>query len=146
MLDSPTNEPVVLLAEDNQDDALLIRRAFERAGLKRQIRVVPNGLEAIAYLNGDTPFRNRDKYPLPDLVLLDINMPMADGLEVLGWIRHQWELRNLCTVMLTSCDEIRLASQAYHLGANSFLVKPLDFINAAEMLRSLNLVLGRKLA
>ena len=76
MPDLSIGEPVILLAEDNQDDVLLVRRAFERAGLRRQVRAVSNGLEAIAYLNGDTPFGDRDKYPFPDLVLLDIKMPI----------------------------------------------------------------------
>src|SRR6516165_9437169 len=98
MPEPPISEPVVLLAEDNQDDVLLVRRAFERAGLKNQIHIVQNGLEAIAYLNGDGLFEDREKYPLPDLVLLDLRMPKADGLEVLGWIRHQWEFLHLCVV------------------------------------------------
>jgi CheY-like chemotaxis protein len=143
MAESFMREPVVLLAEDNQDDAVLIRRAFQRAGLKRRIQIVPNGLEAIAYLNGDGPYDNRDEYPLPDLVLLDIKLPIANGFEVLGWIRHQWEFLHLCVVMLTSCDEIHKVNQAYRLGANSFLVKPLDFANAEELLQSLDQVLSR---
>jgi CheY-like chemotaxis protein len=144
MPEPPISEPVVLLAEDNQDDVLLVRRAFERAGLKNQIHIVQNGLEAIAYLNGDGLFEDREKYPLPDLVLLDLRMPKADGLEVLGWIRHQWEFLHLCVVMLTSCDEIHKVNQAYALGANSFLVKPLDFVNAAELMHSLHIVLARE--
>jgi DNA-binding response OmpR family regulator len=101
-------------------------------------------MEAIAYLNGETPYEDRSRYPLPDLVLLDIKMPGTDGFEVLRWIRAHWEFRELCVVMLTSSDEIRDVNQAYKLGANSFLVKPLDFVNARELSRSLDRVLSTR--
>jgi len=98
-------------------------------------------MDGIAYLQGTHPYDDREKYPLPVLVLLDIKMPGMDGFEVLRWIRRQWEFFELCVVMLTSSDHIRDANEAYHLGANSFLVKPLDFHNAAELARSLERLL-----
>lgn len=131
-------EQSILLVEDNQDDILLILRAFQRSGTRRRIQVVKNGSDAISYLKGDPPFDDRKKYPVPGLMLLDIKMPGIDGFEVLKWIRSQWEFFQLCVVMLTSSDLIRDVNQAYHLGANSFLVKPLDFQNAAELARSLD--------
>jgi CheY-like chemotaxis protein len=130
-------EQPILLVENNQADILLILRAFQWARVNRQITVVTSGMDAVAYLQGTPPYEDRREYPLPALVLLDIKMPGMDGFEVLGWIRRQWEFFELCVVMLTSSDHIRDANQAYHLGANSFLVKPLDFENAAKFVRSL---------
>ncbi len=74
-------------------------------------------------------------------MLLDIKMPGMDGFEVLRWVRHRSEFSRLCVVMLTSSDEIRDVNRAYQLGASSFLVKPLDFWNAAELSKALDLLL-----
>jgi len=134
----------ILVVDDNPDDVLLIRRAFERAGLKHPIHSASDGEEGIAYLRADPPYDHRFEYPLPDLVLLDIKMPRTNGFEVLRWIRRQPEFLHLCVVMLTSSDAIRDANQAYQLGADSFLVKPLDFVNAAELSQSLDRLLARE--
>jgi CheY-like chemotaxis protein len=125
-------EQPILLVENNQDDILLILRAFQRAGVTRRIQAVTSGMDAVAYLQGTPPYGDREKYPLPAVILFDIKMPGMDGFQVLAWIRRQWEFFQLCVVMLTSSDHIRDVNEAYHLGANSFLVKPLDFENAAS--------------
>jgi len=137
-------EHPILLVENNQDDILLILRAFQRAGVTRRIQPVTSGMDAVDYLQGKPPYGDREKYPLPALVLLDIKMPGMDGFEVLAWIRQQWEFFQLCVVMLTNSDHIREVNEAYHLGANSFLVKPLDFENAGELARSLDALLARE--
>jgi len=142
MFEADQSRRLVLLVEDNPDDVLLIRRAFDRTGIVLNLHAVSNGDKAIAYLGGQRPYEDRSKYPVPDLVLLDIKMPGTDGFEVLSWIRHQWRLRDLCVVMLTSSDAIRDVNHAYRLGANSFLVKPLDFINARELTQCLDRVLA----
>jgi CheY-like chemotaxis protein len=143
MATTDLGERVILLVDDNWDDVMLIQRAFERAGLHHIIISVPSGMDAVAYLNGDAPYKDRLRYPLPDLMLLDIKMPATDGFEVLRWVRQQPEFSKLCVVMLTSSDEIRDVNQAYQLGATSFLVKPLDFWNAAELSRSLDKLLAK---
>lgn len=137
-------EQPILLVENNQDDILLVLRAFQRAGVTRQIQTVTSGMDAVDYLQGKPPYDDRREYPLPAMVLLDIKMPGMDGFEVLAWIRQQWEFFQLCVVMLTSSDHIRDVNEAYHLGANSFLVKPLDFENAGELARSLDVLLARE--
>ncbi len=137
-----TIQQPILLVENNQDDIVLILRAFRRACVNRRIQAVTSGMAAVAYLQGTVPYRDREKYPLPALVLLDIKMPGMDGFEVLRWIRRQWEFFQLCVVMLTGLDRTSDANQAYRLGANSFLVKPLDFQNAAELARSLEALLA----
>lgn len=121
---------VILLVEDREDDVLLVKRAFAKAGLNNPLYVVNDGEQAIAYLMGDSPFSNQSEYPLPDIILLDLKMPRFDGFETLAWIRKQPGIRALPIIVLTSSDEIRDVNRAYALGANSFLVKPLDFENS----------------
>jgi len=129
---------VILLVEDREDDILLIRKAFEKALLTNPVYVVRNGEEAISYLMAEPPYSNRSEYPLPDLILLDLKMPKIDGFEVLTWIRQQPGIRNLAVIVLTSSEDLRDVNQAYALGANSFLVKPLDFQNSVELARTLH--------
>jgi CheY-like chemotaxis protein len=127
------NEGVILLAEDGEDQVMLIRRAFAKANFLNPLHVVSNGEEAIAYLEGEGKYASRDEYPLPTLLLLDLKMPRKDGFEVLEWIRQQPGLSALRVVVLTSSDEMRDVNRAYQLGANSFLVKPVDFPRFVEV-------------
>ncbi|HWX22380.1 MAG TPA: response regulator [Candidatus Binatia bacterium] len=124
---------VILLAEDSEDDIFLIRRAFTQAHISNPIHVVRDGDEAVAYLKGEGKYSNRAEYPLPGLMLLDLKMPLLDGFDVLRWIREQPGLAALRVLVLTSTKEIREVNQAYKLGANSFLVKPVDFENYIEL-------------
>jgi len=129
---------VILLVEDLEDDILLIRRAFSKTGLTNPLYVVRNGEEAIAYLMGETPFTNRSEYPLPDLILLDLKMPKVDGFETLTWIRQQPGVRNIPVIVLTSSEELRDVNRAYSLGANSFLVKRMDFEDSTQLFRTIH--------
>src|SRR4051812_35437595 len=124
---------VILLAEDREDDVVLIRRAFRQAYVVNPLYVVQDGVEAISYLKGEGRFSNREEFPLPDLMLLDLKMPRLDGFEVLEWIRKQPGLSSLRVVVLTSSDELRDVNRAYKLGANSFMVKPVDFEDVVHM-------------
>jgi CheY-like chemotaxis protein len=126
---------VILLAEDREDEVLLIRHAFSRANIPNPLFVVRNGEEAISYLKGEGKYSNRAEYPLPDLFLLDLKMPRVNGFEVLTWVRQQPGLAALRILVLTSSDEIRDVNEAYSLGANSFLVKPHDFEDFTELSR-----------
>lgn len=129
---------VFLLVEDNPDDVVLIRRAFHKAKVLNPLHVVTSGEEAIEYLGGTGRYAVRAEYPLPNLVLLDIKMPRVDGFEVLKWIRGQTGLRGMRVVMLTSSDEMRDVNAAYQLGANSFLVKPVDFERFVEITQAIS--------
>lgn len=130
-------QAVILLVEDREDDILLVKRAFQRAALDVPMQIVRDGEEAIQYLSGVGPYANRDEHPLPDLILLDLKMPKVDGFELVRWIRRQPGFASIPVVVLTSSDAIRDVNRAYALGANSFLVKPLDFDNFVETAKSL---------
>ena len=108
-------------------------RAFAKLGVRTCLRFVRDGQEAIDYLLGQGQFANRSTYPGPSLLLLDLKMPRKNGFEVLEWIRQQPGLRALRVVVLTSSDHIPDVNRAYQLGANSFLVKPVDFPHFVEM-------------
>lgn len=126
---------VILLAEDEEDYMLLIRDAFRRAGIRNPLYVVWNGEEMIHYLKGQGKYADRAEYPLPDLLLLDLKMPRMNGFEVLEWVRNQPSLAHLRILVLTSSDEKRDVDKAYQLGANSFMVKPIEFEELTELSR-----------
>jgi CheY-like chemotaxis protein len=116
--------PSILIVDDSSDDVLLLKRAFSKAGVINPIYSVHSGHEAIAYLRGDPPYDMRNKYPLPNVILLDLSMPDGDGFEVLQWIRNKFPAGGLLVVVLTRAEELRKVNRAYALGANSFLTKP----------------------
>src|SRR5213082_2211731 len=131
-------QAVILLVEDRTDDVLLIQRALARAGVKNPFFVLRDGEEALAYLHGTGKYADRDEYPLPDIMLLDLKMPKMDGFEVLQHVRQHKNFRALRIIVLTSSEDIFDVNKAYELGANSFLVKPLEFENFAGLMRTLN--------
>jgi CheY-like chemotaxis protein len=132
-----SGQPVILLAEDSEDDVYMLRRAFEQVGIELPLQVVSNGEQAIAYLMGQGKFANRAEYPLPDLFLLDLKMPRKNGFEVLMWLRQHPTLAPLRTIVLTTSDEIRDVNRAYAMGANSFLTKPVDFTDFKNTLQEM---------
>lgn len=129
----------ILLVEDNPDDVLLIKRAFRRARIVNPLQVVTDGEAAMAYLAGEPPYEDRESYPLPLLVLLDLKLPKRSGLEVLAWLRAQILLKRLPVVVLTASRETPDINKAYDLGANSYLVKPVAFEDLVEMVKTLGL-------
>jgi CheY-like chemotaxis protein len=129
----------VLLAEDNSTDALMVQRAFRKANLLNPLQVVDDGDKAVAYLAGAAPYADRDRHPLPVLLLLDLKLPRRSGLEVLAWLKQQPAVRRLPVVVLTSSRDNGDVNRAYDLGANSYLVKPVDFDPLLEMVRALGL-------
>ncbi len=125
----------ILLVDDDSNDVLLIQRAFQKAGLRDVLRVVRNGEEAIEYLSGNGRYADRDSFPFPFLLLLDLKMPGVDGFEVLEWIRSRKDLRRLLVVVLTSSNLQADVDRAYELGANSYLVKPVEFGEMVNMVQ-----------
>jgi CheY-like chemotaxis protein len=131
-------QAVILLVDDREDDVLLVRRALSRANVPNPLFVVRDGEEAMAYLDGVGKYSNRDEYPLPDIMLLDIKMPKMDGFDVLREVRSRAEFKAMRIIVLTSSEDIFDVNKAYDLGANSFLVKPLEFENYTAMMRTLS--------
>ena len=125
----------ILLAEDDPNDVLLIQRAFAKAGLKDVLKIVRDGEQAIDYLSGRGVYADRERYPLPYLLLLDLKMPGTDGFEVLQWLRGEPELRRLLVVVLTSSNLQADVDRAYELGANSYLVKPVEFEEMVNLIQ-----------
>jgi CheY-like chemotaxis protein len=128
----------VLVADDDENDIRLLTRAFLRAGINVPMKWVRDGEEAIQYLQGDTPFGDREAFPIPMLLLLDLKMPRTNGFEVLQWLRKQSGLRRLLVVVMTSSDEPEDVDRAYDLGANSFLKKPDDFDDLTRISQKLH--------
>ena len=129
----------ILLVEDNPDDVELTLRAFERNRLANDIVVVRDGAEALDYLFGTGAHAGRDLSAAPEMVLLDLQLPKVDGLEVLKRIRADERTRRLPVIVLTSSREKRDVLRSYDLGANSFVRKPVDFVEFVDATRQLGL-------
>ncbi len=132
-------KPVILIVEDDPNDVLLLQRAFKKANIVVPLQTVGHGDDAVAYLAGDGQYADREQYPAPILVLLDLKLPRRSGLEVLEWIRAQSGLRRLPVVVLTSSKEADDINKAYDLGANSYLVKPVGFDSLLALVKSLQM-------
>jgi CheY-like chemotaxis protein len=126
---------VILVAEDEEDYVLLLKQAFSQAHIHNPKYFVSTGVELMSYLKGEGKYANRDEYPLPDLLLLDIKLPGFTGLEVLGWVRAQPGLAGMRVLILTSSEDMKDINDAYRLGANSFLLKPYDFGDLVHLAR-----------
>lgn len=130
--------PQILLVEDNPSDAKLTRIAFKRSGLANEIVLVSDGAEALSYLFREGSYATRDPVP-PALMLLDLNLPRIDGLEVLRRLRADPHLRFLPVVILTSSKEQEDIVTSYALGANAYVRKPVDFNAFVDAVRTLGL-------
>ncbi|WP_026735210.1 response regulator [Fischerella sp. PCC 9605] len=127
----------ILLVEDNPTDILLIQRVFRNEALTHtSLQIVKDGEAAIFYLSGKGEYADRICYPLPSIILLDLKLPRRSGHEVLAWIKQQPELKRVPVIVLTSSRQKEDVNQAYDLGANSYLVKPVKFTVLSEMLNS----------
>lgn len=133
-----TTGRTILVADDEEAAHVLIHRAFHAAKSSCALQIVTNGEEAINYLMGAGSYSNRDQYPMPVLVLLDLKMPRKDGFAVLKWMREQPKFKRLVTVVFSTSDEPEDVNRAYDLGANSFLVKSPLFAEFTELVRSLD--------
>jgi len=118
---------LILLIEDNPDDELLALRALKKNNITSDVVVVRDGLEAVNYLFAKGEYADRDKNNIPDVILLDLKLPKLDGVEVLKRIRENDVTCMIPVVMLTSSNEERDIMNAYKVGANSFICKPVDF-------------------
>jgi two-component system response regulator len=121
------NDRIILLVEDNANDEALTLRALRKANILNQVVVVRDGAEAIDYLHAKGRFAGRDVTDVPQVVLLDLNLPKVGGHDVLRVIRADARTRLIPVVVLTSSKQERDLIEGYNLGANSYVVKPVDF-------------------
>ncbi len=134
MIDHPVE---VLLVEDNLNDVALAVHAFKKHKVTDQIHVVRDGADALDFIFCAGDYAHRDIEDGPRLVLLDLKLPRVDGIEVLRRIKSDARTRMISVVILTSSAEERDIVESYHLGANSYIVKPVDFDRFTESVRDL---------
>jgi len=128
IMDSSHHSPqTVLYVEDSADDFVLFRLASRKCGTPFSLQHAPDGEQAIAYLSGNGAYADREEYPFPDLVLLDLKMPRLDGFEVLRWIRTNPATKTLPVVVLAGSSFRADIRRALELGANSYAGKPAKF-------------------
>jgi two-component system, response regulator len=134
---------IYLLVEDNPEDAFLMEMELTRIPGAR-LCIVKDGQQAVDYLQGKTPYNDRNEFPLPDLILLDLKMPRLDGFEVLRWLRahQQDDIAAIPVIIISSSDSKEDVKEAYKLGANFYLTKPLNFAAFSERIRLLGLMWG----
>jgi len=136
---SKTAIPVILLVEDNEDHAILVKKALSGNDLACDIRVVTSGEMAMDYLNNRNEFAGEDAAPRPNLILLDLKLPGMDGIEVLQEIKQDPDLHDIPVIMLTTSVQESDISASYAGGVNSFIQKPIDFNKFFETVKGVGL-------
>ena|SRR3569833_1465570 len=129
---------MILVAEDSESDAFVLRRAFEKADINAELRFVEDGQDAVDYLSGSGVFGDRKANPLPKLLLLDLRMPRLNGFDVLGWVKKDPTLRRLPVAVFSSSNVDKDVDLAYDLGANSYIVKPGSLNGYTEFIETLH--------
>jgi CheY-like chemotaxis protein len=125
----------ILQVEDDLNDLILLKHALRKVGVEWHLGVATDGKQAVNYLQGNGAYADREKHPMPDLILLDLKLPRMMGLEVLQWIREEFGSRVVVVVLTSSALESDI-DKAYALGANAFLVKPGDHQTLQSMLKT----------
>jgi CheY-like chemotaxis protein len=139
------NALTVLLVEDDLNDIFLVKRAFKRL-IENPLQVVTDGQEALSYLRGKGKFSNRKEFPMPGLVVLDLKMPRMSGFEVIETVRADDHLRPLPIVIVSASNKPADINRAYRLGANAYMVKPLDFRAVEHLFQSITQFWGLECA
>ncbi len=132
-----TNHFTVLLVEDDLNDIFLVKRAFKMARLETPLQVATDGEEALQYLHGEGRYADRNTYPLPGLIVMDIKMPRKTGFEVLEAIKRDGPLRRIPVVIVSSSNRVQDINRAYELGANAYMVKPVNFRAVEHLFESI---------
>jgi CheY-like chemotaxis protein len=130
---------IIMLLEDNPDDEALTRRALRKNNIQNEVVVARDGVEALDYLFGAGVYAGRDTRIKPLVILLDLKLPKIDGLEVLRRLRNDERTRFIPVVVLTSSKEEQDLINSYSFGCNSYIRKPVDFVQFVEAVRQLGL-------
>src|SRR5947207_14479174 len=130
-----SSQPAVLVADDDANDVFFLRRAFQKAGYSCPILEVPDGERAICYLNGSDGFADRNRFPIPSLLFLDLKMPKVSGFEVLEWLQKHHNFATMKVVVLSSSNLPGDVQKARALGAHDYRVKPADIDDMITMVK-----------
>ena len=128
---------VILVAEDNPDEAMLLQRAFKKAGLEIRVHICGDGNEATDYLRGENAFKDRVRFPFPNMVITDLKMPRCNGFELLERMQGEHRCSVFPRVVLSASAEDRDVQRAFSVGANCYLQKPARFEDLVDMVRTL---------
>jgi CheY-like chemotaxis protein len=128
-------EASILIAEDDENDAFIVKRALQEAGVNCPVHFCKDGLEARAFLCGEAPYVDRQQFNSPWLLITDLKMPRMTGLELLKWLRGHAECGLIPTIVLSASGQTSDIQEAYRLGANSYLVKPSSYKDLVEAMR-----------
>jgi len=128
----------ILVADDDENDFIILRRAFQRAGLSHRLIHVRDGEAAMDYLSARGAYQDRAQYPNPNLLLLDLKMPRVNGFDVLAWLQSQKELHSLCVVVLSASQLEADKKTAAEMGAHDYRTKPHDFDDLIDLARDLD--------
>lgn len=128
-------DAVLIMVDDDEDDQLIAREAFEEIGLKARLVFLDNGQSLVDYLQGNEPYADREHHPMPSMVMLDINMPRMNGLEVLEYVKADSVFKSLPIVVLTNSGDPETIRRCYEMGASSYIRKPLEY---AELKKALD--------
>jgi CheY-like chemotaxis protein len=141
-----TNAFTVLLVEDDLNDIFFVKRAFMKGRWQTSLQVVTDGEDALRYLRGIDQYTDRITYPLPNLIVMDLKMPRKSGFEVLEFVKADGLLRRIPIVIVSSSNHPNDINRAYELGANSYMVKPLNFNAVEHLFESITYYWGQQCA
>jgi CheY-like chemotaxis protein len=130
-------KPTVLYVEDEENDVIFMRHAFKQAGIEHGLESVMDGQDAVSYLAGKSPYGDRQQYPMPSLILLDLNLPLISGFEVLDWLRNQSNIRQIPVVVFSSSGRAEDRQKAERLGATHYILKPASGMQFVEIAKDL---------
>ncbi|MFH1867415.1 MAG: response regulator [Candidatus Omnitrophota bacterium] len=133
------SDPIdILIIEDNETDVKIALRAFKKIKQKSNVYIVNNGEEALNFIHNEGEYKDRDKFPTPDIILLDINMPKMDGFQFLQIIKKDTEYSNIPVIMLTTSRNEDDIAKSYEYGAASYIQKPVSYENFVEFVDGFN--------
>jgi CheY-like chemotaxis protein len=131
------NHSYVLLVEDNPDDIELTKRAFQKNNISINLVITHDGIETLDYLFGRGKYKGRDTNDIPKFILLDLKMPKINGLEVLKQLRENDTTKYIPIIILTSSQDKKDIINGYELGANSYIIKPIDFVKFHQVVQQI---------
>jgi CheY-like chemotaxis protein len=130
--------PTVLHVEDDRNDRLLLATTFRNTRIAVNLQAAEDGEKTVDYLTGNGVYADREHYPFPKLVVLDLKLPRKSGFEVLSWIRSQDKLKNLPVVVLSSSEHEAEMQEAIHLGASGYYAKPVSVVSLKELIKEIS--------